>query len=218
MSREIFDRVVEFPFFFNIACGHHFGEPLLHPDLLYIAERCREKGLFFGFSTNAELLTMDILDDLVKAGLSWIKISFHTERAERIYREIIDRYPMLPVLTSELDYIHDWAGQVDVSRVHSKHIYSSSEDSGSGDCIFHVEDLCVIDSEGRILACCMDAHGVSTMATITDMTEVEFMNMKNNLYFHLCRRCHIKAAEIKGEYNLFETLAKKAEDFLMQPR
>jgi hypothetical protein len=218
MSKALFDRVVDLPFFFNIACGHHFGEPLLHPELLYMAERFRERGLFFGFSTNAELLTVKRLDELIKAGLSWIKISFHTEHARQVYREIIDRYPLLPVLTSELALLHDWAGQVEINEVKSKAIRKSSEDNSPADCIFHRENLCVVDSEGKIIACCMDVHGDSAVATVKDISPEGFMGMKNDINFSLCKRCHLKTADIREEYHLFATLAKKAEDFLMQPR
>ena len=235
MSRELFDRVIEYPFMFNIACGHHFGEPLLHPELLYMAKKCRDKGLLFGFSTNAEILTLKKLNDLIKAGLSWIKISFHSEYSKKIYREIKQEYPALPLLSSELNELHDWAGQVDIDGIASagpvpraskgrlsnpskkktiRDTETNDELTDRNDCIFHRENFGVIDSRGRILACCIDAHGIGDMGTVYDLTKADFVKMENNLYFELCKECPMKEMDVDEEINFYKKIAKDAENFL----
>lgn len=215
MSKELFDKILNYPFMLNIACGHHFGEPLLHPDLLYIAEKCRDKGLFFGFSTNGELLTIPKLDDLIKAGLSWIKISFHTNYSINLFKKIKERYPLLPVLISELKELHDWAGQVDIEgknrRIKTNKVIDQSKQI---DCIFHKKNLAVIDSRGDILACCMDAHGTSDMGSVFNITKDSFMRMKNDSYFYLCESCHMKSADIEEEVRFYEEFARTAAAFI----
>lgn len=218
MPIKVFQRVIDYSFMFNLACGHHFGEPLLHPELLYIAEKLRERELLFGFSTNAEILTLQKLDELIKAGLSWIKISFHSENSRKMFRKIKERYPALPLLASTLDDIHDWAGQVDIKEKSGGKTLTIAGTTGTisskADCVFHVKNLGVIDSRGRILACCMDAHGISAMGSVYDINGKDFLEIKNDYYFSLCSRCQMKTLDIDREVRFYEKLANSAKNFI----
>lgn len=52
-----------------------FGEPTLYPDLVKAVRYCHKKGLKSSFNTNGFLLTRDLMDQLIKAGLSQFRFA-----------------------------------------------------------------------------------------------------------------------------------------------
>ena len=59
------------------------GEPLLHPDLVQLFQRIKERGMTSGMTTNGFLLTADKLDRLLAAGLGRLQISVDGLRPTR---------------------------------------------------------------------------------------------------------------------------------------
>jgi radical SAM protein with 4Fe4S-binding SPASM domain len=51
------------------------GEPLLAPDLVRMVRHASERGIRVGFNTNATLLTGDVAESLLAAGLDWLCVS-----------------------------------------------------------------------------------------------------------------------------------------------
>lgn len=67
---------------------HGFGEPLLHPNLIYMIQYAKEKGINnVSFNTNGVLLTEDISLKLIESGLDFIKISIDSIDKE-IYKHM----------------------------------------------------------------------------------------------------------------------------------
>jgi hypothetical protein len=205
MGIETVRRTLDFPFLWNVVCGHHFGEPLLHPHILDIARLCREKGLGFGFSTNAELLTPEFFERLLDAGLTWLKISFHSPAGKTHYRRIKSLFPDFMLLTSDLEVKHDWAGQVGGG--------SLKRGRPSGDCVFHRYDLCAISAQGEILSCCMDAHGESAIGSLLDFTPGQFVSLENKIWTSLCDVCPMRRSdeELQNEYNEILGITRRAQ-------
>ncbi len=68
------------------------GEPTLHPDLVEyvrIAKRFN-KTLNLGFHTNGILITEQLFEDLVHAGLDWLHVSLHTFESCSKYKQIAE--------------------------------------------------------------------------------------------------------------------------------
>ena len=89
MSREVWERVLE-----QIApCAHtvqfYFqGEPLLHSGLPQMIAEAHDKGLYTIVSTNAQAMTPELAEALVRAGLSRIIVSMDglSEASYQAYR------------------------------------------------------------------------------------------------------------------------------------
>ena len=89
MSREVWQRTLSevrkcawgIQFFFQ-------GEPLLHPDLPTMIREAHEAGLYTIISTNAQALTPEMAEALVRAGLNRIIVSMDglTEESYNAYR------------------------------------------------------------------------------------------------------------------------------------
>jgi radical SAM protein with 4Fe4S-binding SPASM domain len=75
MSRETFGNLA--PAFSRTSMVHlqGWGEPLLHPDFLDLAERARKAGARVGTTTNGTLLTAEVARGMVAAGLDVVALS-----------------------------------------------------------------------------------------------------------------------------------------------
>jgi len=204
MPLNTVERVLDYPFIENIVCGHHFGEPLLHPDILEIADICRRKGLAFGFSTNAVVLTIESFRELVEAGLSWLKISFHAAKGRAMYSLIRQQFPDFILLTSDLKLKHDWAGLVEGEGL--------DKGRGKGACLFHRYNLGVISAQAEVLSCCMDAEGISSIGSVFDFTPGAFLAYKNDIRTPLCSSCPMRRNEddLENEYRFIIEIGRLA--------
>lgn len=63
------------------------GEPLLHPDIVNFANHARDRGLPYGMTTNASLMTADMAEKLIDAGLNRVNFSISDmgEDYEEVY-------------------------------------------------------------------------------------------------------------------------------------
>ena len=89
MSREVWERVLEQITPYAHTVQFYFqGEPLLHKDLPRMIGEAHERGLYTIVSTNAQALTFQMAEELVKAGLSKIIVSMDglTEESYGAYR------------------------------------------------------------------------------------------------------------------------------------
>jgi radical SAM protein with 4Fe4S-binding SPASM domain len=62
---------------------HHWGEPLLHPNILNIVKIVSLTGFRVGFTTNGTLLTHDKLIELKEAGLDKLDISYNKNSKDK---------------------------------------------------------------------------------------------------------------------------------------
>src|SRR6185436_14326014 len=74
----------------NFMILHHFGEPLLHPALARFVQIASRARLNPGFSTNGQGLSRARFEELVRHGLTWMCIVFHTLRGRAAYEELRD--------------------------------------------------------------------------------------------------------------------------------
>lgn len=69
----VLDQISKNAFYLNL---YFRGEPLLHKDFVSMVRLATEKGLYTLTSTNAQLLTEELAEELVRSGLHKIIISF----------------------------------------------------------------------------------------------------------------------------------------------
>lgn len=87
MSPELFMKVISevkhYAFEVFIQLG---GEPLLHPRLIEFIKKAKDENLVVGISTNGSLLTKDLGEGLIKAGLDKLVITF-TDKGKEGYEK-----------------------------------------------------------------------------------------------------------------------------------
>ncbi len=83
---------------------HHFGEPVLHPELPSLIRMTREAGLVPLISVNPATLTEGLIERLIESGIGITVFSFDSLRSDRLYEirgirksadycmEMIDRF------------------------------------------------------------------------------------------------------------------------------
>ncbi len=88
MKRETFVKLRPFLRTARMAVLHGWGEPLLHPDLLWMVKVCKAEGCMVTFHTNGQLLDDKAATDLIDAGLDHLTISIDgaTEESYRAAR------------------------------------------------------------------------------------------------------------------------------------
>jgi radical SAM protein with 4Fe4S-binding SPASM domain len=75
MSLEMFRRAADALPGLRVITLQGLGEPLLAPDLFGMIDYAAGRDIRMGFNTNGTLLTWDVADRLVAAGLSWLHVS-----------------------------------------------------------------------------------------------------------------------------------------------
>ena len=205
MPLETFVRALDYPFSRDVVVGHHFGEPLLHADIVTMCRAAFDRGLAFGFSTNLNVPRhMQTIAALVENGLAWLKISFHNEVSTRRAAEVTAAFPDLPVIFERLERKHSWADQVALPFAGNQRCQP-----GTMDCEFHHFDQCVVSAQGRLLACCLDVEGQSDFGSLFDFTPQAFSHLRNDVLFELCGHCPIlrPVGELEPYYEVYQSMA-----------
>jgi hypothetical protein len=176
---------------------HHFGEPLLHPELVSFVEIAGRAGLNSGFSTNGDRLDDLLFERLIQAGLIWMCISFHTEEGRKAYeryreaarrrglvlwgRELVHE-PTTPDPAAILGYgverqgLHSFAGTLpDTPR-------SRPHDPPACDFLEH--RFVAVLYDGRVVPCCMDEKGRNVIGTVDELDRI-----RQRPGYDLCRSC-----------------------------
>lgn len=193
MPVELFEKILDYPFWFDILVGHLFGEAFLHPDLDQLTRLAHSRDLAFGFSSNMRDFDINYFNQLKAMGLSWLVISYHIPEAQKWYQYLSEHYPEFPLINSELEQKHNWAGQIDINKKANvkKNVFEDQPEQQT-DCIFHKYDLVTVSAQGDIFACCLDAEGLSNQGSILDHSPEEFAQMKNDIWFELCNSCPLR--------------------------
>jgi hypothetical protein len=216
MALAFFERALDYPFAYDVVTAHHFGEPLLHQDIVTMCRMSFERGLAFGFSTNLNVRRpLDTVGRLVDAGLGWLKISFHNDIARQRAEEIQAAFPELPLIFETLERKHSWAGQVAVPWHSNQRCVP-----GVMDCEFHVFDHCVVSAQGRLLACCLDVEGRSDFGGLLDHSPEAFARLRNDVLFDLCASCPMctPIEELRPFYDSYGALAAQVHGRLAARR
>ncbi|MEE3330738.1 MAG: radical SAM protein [Myxococcota bacterium] len=87
MRRETFLSLEPFLRTARVAVLHGWGEPLLHPDFLWMVETCKNAGCMVTFHSNGLLIDEEMAGSLIDAGVDHITISIDGATPET-YREV----------------------------------------------------------------------------------------------------------------------------------
>jgi len=87
MTRATFLSLLPFLKTARMAVLHGWGEPLLHPDLLWMIETCKAEGCMVTFHTNGLLLNEETSRSLIDVGLDHMTISIDGA-TEETYRAV----------------------------------------------------------------------------------------------------------------------------------
>ncbi len=200
MTEPIFRKVVEHmargsPLNFIIL--HHFGEPMLHPELDRFIGIAAERQLNPGFSTNGEHLTPWRLEGLIERGLRWLCVTLHTRAGRRAFeqcRPVARRAGIvywgrrlshdsvapdpLAIIESGIEHqrLHTFAGAV--QPVEARPFGQVPP------CDYLRHQFVCILHDGRVVPCGMDEKGAHVLGTVEDLERI-----RQQPAYELCRRC-----------------------------
>ena len=173
---------------------HHFGEPLIHPDILSIVQTVRNKGIGPILGTNGLLLSLLVAQRLVHHGVHSLHVQWN--RFEPL-RGILDALsmgcPVTVIVIGGLDHIN--TTQVEMIKDSGGTVYSKklrnfggeeqfdAASLGAKNCIWLKEDWKIVLSNGTLVTCCNDYEGISNRGNINGGP------IKKNEYFSLCEGC-----------------------------
>lgn len=87
MSLELFKKIVnQIPPSQRMLRLHHFGEPVLHPELPDFIRFTRSAGLIPALSLNPSSLDEDIIDKMIDSGIGIVCFSLDSLDSERLYK------------------------------------------------------------------------------------------------------------------------------------
>jgi len=181
-----------------------FNEPLLHPGIVEIVKKvklaapmCRPV-----VSTNGDMLTLRLVDDLVDYGVEKVFAMHHRPHKpdwtanvlslQKIWPKVIE---VSDITRLECEYgLYDYGGRVEVARVREK-----NRIRGRVACDMH-ESCGQIDINGDWLLCCVDYSRSKSFGNIKErgLLEIwdnpEFKNIRRNLrdgkpLLEICSTC-----------------------------
>jgi len=146
----------------RVVSLHHFGEPLLHPNVVEIVRGCTDRGFDVGFSSNCRLLTQEKLDDLAHAGLKWLRM--HTDPfGVRLSQFIVP--DQLEMTEHRIEADNDAPAKEKVSfSGYVKDMPAKKQRR----CSYLEDDWVVVLWDGRLALCCHDIEGTQSTKLCTD--------------------------------------------------
>ncbi len=170
---------------------NHFGEPLLNPLLPEFIEYAVSQRVEVSFASNGvdydkQLLPRALWEELARRGLKAVDLSAHAKSEKALRAHIGDIVKVLGVWKPRKEYLHDWAGQVDVSRfdVIARAVPSSP-------CDYDTHNMFAVTWDGRIAACCYDIEA-RTSLTIDDVLRDGFSFRE----ISLCAGCRLGRGDV----------------------
>lgn len=183
---------------------HMYGEPLLEPRIISIIKEAYAVGARPKIYTNADYLTADLLDELVRNGLDTLFISKHSSSLSRgakealrflfdqvnefkgrnvmdVCREINDQPLFINGLTFRIrDYYSDF-------REHQNFLHNRggsldinlSKEAGPIACQYIRYP--VIDVQGNVVLCCNDYHGKHILGNVMERSLLDIWHDPSNI-------------------------------------
>lgn len=113
--RKFIDDAAGFPAKIKMLRFAGTGEPLTHPDIVHMIQYAKEKGIAeqIDLVTNGYLLTDELSDALIAAGLSKLRVSIQGVNAER-YKELSGVDIDYPRFIDRLKYFYDNKGKTEI--------------------------------------------------------------------------------------------------------
>ncbi len=181
------------------------GESLLHPEVVEMVRLAKQSNdqLDIGFHSNVLLLTEELFEQLVEAGLDWLHVSLHTAESCRRYLQILEwneRRGMAIRLDGEVDtteedlmarslgltgdmfrriHLANWAGFLTDHRV----VYPDAEKRARA-CLFVRQNKFLVGWDGSAYPCCWDFEGRHRLGHVSD-----FQHIRHKPPYELCPYC-----------------------------
>ena len=147
---------------------HHFGEPLLHPELRSRLRQISQSGLRIQFSTNGLLLDShwQLLTSLQVPVR--VMIAFHqwAHEGPSAYEEVLTSFVRRAAGTT-VEVVPAYGFKQRTFAVH-RWTAGKEEPWSASECPFIKYNLVVILFDGRIASCCADHEGVTSSGNILD--------------------------------------------------
>ena len=186
MSTDIWGKTIEELSSINYTgriSPHHFGEPLLDkrlPELISLArKKCPQAEIHF--SSNGDLLTENVLLELLEAGLDSILVTNYDDLENPNLVKLHNKYPSNIRYRNVKDmWLQNKAGaQLDRT---SRHVNMP--------CLRPSRQL-VIDWQGNVVLCCNDYYESHVFGNVKDKSILEIWNSEDfQQYRQLLRRGH----------------------------
>lgn len=165
MTMETFEHVLRVARNRTLSL-HHFGEPLLHPQLEAFVRTATESGFIVGFSTNGKRLTQERLDRLAANGLGWIRL--HTDPFGVRLRDFVTpagleftEHRLLVKSDAPKKSLVSFSGYLDLPAP-----IVGEKGPGAARCSFIVDGWRVACWTGDLALCCNDVEGSNDAATL----------------------------------------------------
>ena len=143
---------------------HHFGEPLLHPDLEEFVGMAVGMGFRVGFSTNGKRLTQARLDQLGRVGLAWLRI--HTDPFGVRLAQF--KTPLGMAMTEHRLMVKNDAPKKDLVSFSG---YLDMPTKVRRACSFLTDGWRVVLSNGTFALCCHDMEGTNAKEVLCSECE-----------------------------------------------
>jgi hypothetical protein len=162
---------------------NHYGESLLHQKLIKYISRFNASGITPYLYTNGDLLTDDLIDQLVEVRLDPLVISFHMELEKRLalWNKCKDRMPTL-WQPDNPETLINLAGQIPVEFAPEG---AAPLTDPARQCQFLTEQRGIVLWNGDVTVCCPDYEGYGVYANIYDDNILDATPVP----FDLCRTC-----------------------------
>ena len=170
---------------------HHFGEPLLHPQLPEMIEYANSQGKVVEFSTNGKGLHNDkvhgdeYLRRVLRAKPHRIRVAYDFFRPEAFIRDlltfnvctIVTTHAVTEGVLKERKAFNNWAGQLEGDERPSEI---------SGECYYLKYQYKVAMANGLIVPCCQDFEGKHVLGSVNDPDSIKDHPSEG---YDLCKSC-----------------------------
>lgn len=170
---------------------NHFGEPLLNPLLPDFVAYAQTRGIEVSFASNAvdgnsDLFPKALWKKLADCGLKGVHLSAHNKNPRVLAEHVGDVANLLGIWTPTRENLHDWAGQVDLSK------YKLAQESvPDHPCDYNTNNMFAVTWDGRVAACCYDIEARVGL-TVDDVLDGGFLFRE----ISLCGGCSLGRGDV----------------------
>lgn len=172
----------------NYVALHHFGEPLLHPQLPEMIEYANAQGKRVEFSTNGKGLVNqaggdDYLRRVLAAQPYRMRIAYDFFRPAQLVLDaltfnvntIITAHAVTEGVLKERKPFNNWAGQLD-----------ERPSEIAGECFYLKYQYAAVLASGEVVPCCQDYEGKHIIGSVLDPANIKEHPPEG---YDLCKNC-----------------------------
>lgn len=193
---------------------HRLGEPLLHPKLLQYVRWASQRGIHPLISTNGVLLTQEIFEQLLDAGIRNLQITLHTTASTKAYGlvarhllahpEVQERLTFVGNVLSHYEKVPEWLDQCGITAEERRFLRYVKTHSWAGNvpgqrvafpddvverrvknCYFITNNQASVRWDGTIVACCFDSENENVIGKLDDFSTLRHTPAT----YKLCQFC-----------------------------